>query len=198
MDRYAELEKAVKNYRAERIKAKEEYLHNHYRRLFPLLFTTLDILIQEQVTLQEENKQEKIKNVSFHRLLSSGYTQSYEIAVGLSNENLYFDEHMSYAYWKPEWVYENIDCDMEGIRKCLSVKFVRLEDAELLHIKQKILLDDWKLFCGILDKMAAEIAEKLISSPLLLDTELQILYGNYMDRLSVAGQFRTERVGSNG
>lgn len=198
MDRYAELEKEIRDYRAERMKAKEEYLHNHYRLLFPSLFATLDTLIQEQMNQQKESGQEKIKNLSFHRLLSSGYTKSYEIAIGMSSEKLYLDEQMLYVYWKPELIYQNIERDMEEIRKCLNEKFVRLEDAELLHIKQKILSDDWNLFCDFLLKMADEVAERILSSSLLLDAELQILYGNYMDRLNVAGRFRTERMDNNG
>ena len=53
---------------------------------------------------------------------------------------------MSCVYWKSNLIYENINSDMENVRKKLEQKYIRIEEYELLYLKQRILLDDWKLF----------------------------------------------------
>lgn len=87
-------------------------------------------------------EQDKIRYLIFQRLRTSGYTGTYEISMGLSNSMLYLDEYMSCVYWKPDLIYENINSDMENVRKKLERKYIRIEEYELLYIKQKLLLDD--------------------------------------------------------
>ena len=63
---------------------------------------------------------------------------------------LYLDEYMYCVYWKSNLIYENINSDMENVRKKLEQKYIRIEEYELLYLKQRILLDDWKLFFKVL------------------------------------------------
>lgn len=72
---------------------------------------------------------------------------------------LYLDEYMSCVYWKPNLIYENINSDMENVRKKLEQKYIRIEEYELLYLKQRILLDDWKLFFKVLERLSSKIAD---------------------------------------
>lgn len=192
MDRYKEMEAYLEEYRIDRRILKKSILEEKYTLLIPPLFTVLDDLIQEQVAMQESGEQGRIKYLVFQYLLTSGYTGSYEMAVSLSNSALYLDENMICAYWKPELIYENTDKDMEEVKRRLNRKFIRIEEYELLHIKQKLLLDDWELFADTLKKMSDEIFGKVIESALLLEDEVQILCGAYMDKLEIVHKIKSE------
>lgn len=81
---------------------------------------------------------------------------------------------------------DSMDEGMEEVKHILQQKYLRIEEYELLYLKQKLLLDDWEVFCKIIGRLTEGIAERVINSPLPLENELEILYGDYMDRLDVA------------
>lgn len=188
MGRISELEEYIKEYRNIRIGRKSSMIEERYFSLFPSLSMCLDSLIKEQTFRGEIEHQDKIRYILFFRLLSSGYTNSGEIAIGMSNAMLYLDDNFSCVYWKPDLVYDGIDKDMEEVRHILCQKFIRLEEYELMHLKQKLLLDDWEVFSKIIGRLTGEITEQLINSSLPLEDELEILYGNYMEQLDTAGK----------
>ncbi len=109
MNRYDELEEYIKEYCNQRKDKKGNRLINYTDSLLvPLLKKVLETLIQ-QICKQKTEGQNKIKYLIFQRLLSSGYTGSYELSVGMSNAKLYLDEQIVYEYWKPDYIYEDID-----------------------------------------------------------------------------------------
>lgn len=188
MERYTEMKEYIEDYRHRRKREKREYLNNYYSDVLTPLLVVVDTLIQDVEKKQTAKEQGKIKNLIFHRLLSSEYTGSYEISVGMSNSALYLDEHMSCTYWKPELFYQGMEEDMKRVRQLLSNKYTHIEEYELLRLKQNLLFDDWSLFCEAMRKMADGLVEKMKDSPLQLEDEIQILYGDYMDKLKVAYQ----------
>ena len=113
--------------------------------------------------------------------------------MGLSNDMIYLDEHMSCVYWKPDLIYENINSDMENVRKKLEQKYIRIEEYELLYIKQKLLLDDWKLFFKVLERLSSKVAEKTQERYEIFEDEIDILAGDYMDRLDVISSISVNR-----
>lgn len=191
MNRYDELEEYIKEYCNQRKDKKGNRLINYTDSLLvPLLKKVLETLIQ-QICKQKTEGQNKIKYLIFQRLLSSGYTGSYELSVGMSNAKLYLDEQIVYEYWKPDFIYEDIDRSMEEVKKILGKKYVRIEDYELLRLKQQLLFDDWTLFVEILKRESRQIIQSVIESDLILEDEIQVLYGNYMDKLRIAYKIKT-------
>lgn len=186
MERFLEMEEYISDYRRERKNEKRKHLNDYYEDLLTSLFAIVDTLIQDVEKKQTAKEQRNIKYLIFQRLLSSGYTGSYEISVGMSNAALYLDEHMSFTYWKPEFFCQNVEEDMKNIRRLLNNKYIRIEEYELLRLKQCLLFDDWSLFCEALDKIAERLVEEMEDSLLQMEDEIQILYGNYMDKLDVA------------
>lgn len=197
MERCVEMEEYIEDFRRERMNAKKEHLNSHYNDLFTPLLAVIDAFIRNLIEKQDTDEQGKIKYLTFHRLQSSGYTGSYEMSVGMSNAMLYLDEHASCTYWKPEIIYHGVEEDMEKVRQILKNKYTHIEEYELLRLKQNFLSDDWNLFCEALGKLAEKLAEKMKDSPLQLEDEIQILYGDYMDRLDVAYTMQTESTSAN-
>lgn len=198
MERVSEMEEYIREYRNIRQSEKSGMIEKEYHCLLPSLYTYMDSLIKEQIFRRKSDGQEGIKHILFFRLLSSGYTGSGEIALGMSNSMIYLDDNFSCVYWKPDFIYESIDEDMEKVKCILQQKYIRIEKFELLYLKQKLLSDDWEVFSKIIAKLAEKIAEQVLNSPLLLEDELVILYGDYMDRLDVAAKIGTEGRRKNG
>lgn len=198
MERILELEEYIKEYRTTRQSEKGSMVEKEYPSLLPSFFASMDSLIEDQTLRREPDAEEGVRYILFFRLLSSGYTGSNEIALGMSDSMIYLDDKLSCVYWKPDLIYEGIDEDMEKIKRILQQKFLRIEEFELLYLKQKLLLDDWKVFSQIIGKFTEGIAELVLNSRLPLEKEVEILYGNYMDRLDVAAKIETEGRRKNG
>lgn len=198
MERISEMEEYINEYRNIRQSKKRDWVKKEYHCLLPSLYTYMDFLIKEQIFKRESGVQEGIKYILFFRLLSSGYTGSNEIALGMSNSMIYLDDNFSCVYWRPNLIYEDIDKDIEKVKRILQQKYIQIEEFELLYLKQKLLMDDWEVFSKIIGKLSEEIAERVINSSLPLENELEILYGDYMDRLEVAAKIETEGRSKNG
>lgn len=194
MERCEEMKKNIMDYCHRRKEEKIEYLNSHYDDLLDPLLNLIETLIQDVAEQQVAKEQGKIKYLVFCRLRSSEYTGSYEMLVAMSNDTLYFDDNMSCRYWMPQILYQNLEEDMKHVRKILNDKYPRIEEYEMLRVKQILLLDDWNLFCENLGKLAEELAGKMINSPLRLEDEIQILYGDYMDRLDVADTLQIKGI----
>jgi hypothetical protein len=193
MDRRKKMEEYLKDYRTERLKIKKIYLENNLIKLESAFHEKLDILIAEQLQRQKEDNAVKLKNIFLCRLISSGYTESYEVILGMSNVMLYMDEKKSQVYWYPELVYENIVQDMDAVEKLLRIKFLRLEDFELFFLKQKLLYDDWTLLQECFRNLFKQAVSLIMDSPLRLENEFLILSGDYMDNLKIIDHKVTER-----
>ncbi len=126
MERIPELEEYIKEYRTIRQTEKRSMVEREYSHLLPSLCVCMDSLIEEQIFRRESDRQKEIKYILFFRLLSSGYTGSGEIALGMSNSMIYLDDNLSCAYWKPDLIYENIEGDMEEVKRILQQKYLRI------------------------------------------------------------------------
>ena len=186
MNRSEEMEAYLQDYRIQRTMLKREKLDkwcNYYTESYE---KQVELLIKKQIFRQQEKRQGAVKYIMFCNLLSSGYTNSYEIALGLADERLYLDEKLDWVYWRPEYIYTELDQDMKDMARLLRGNFVRIEQYELLYLQRKLLIDDWELFVEYLSKVSDVLLERIIESPLLLEQELEILHGGYMDEPNVA------------
>lgn len=183
----------LQEYLLNRSTTKKKYIDHHFEELLSPFSEKLDELIHMQLELQKEGRQEKIRTICFFRLLTSGYTGSNEMAIGMSNSKLYMDKNISYVYWKPELIYKSIDMDMKEAEQQLRKKFIRLEEYELFSVKQKLLSDDWKVFCKIIEKVFYEIAPQICESGLAMEKKVHVLCGNYRNRLNTVCYINTEK-----
>lgn len=188
MDRCAEMEAYIQEYRDQRIMLKREKLKKECNYFTEPLKTQVNSLLEKQVFRQQEKNQGAVKYIMFCNLLTSGYTHSYEIALGLADARLYLDEKLNWVYWRPEYVYTEMDQALKEMTRLLSKKFIRIEQYELFYLQRKLLMDDWELFIEYLFKISDELLERIIESSLLLEQGLEILYGGYMEEPKTAYQ----------
>ncbi len=191
MQRTKELEDCLQDYRTERTAAKMADMEKNYTKMLPALEEKIDLLINAQAALQETGEQGRIKYLYFLRLLSSGYTQSHEIALAMANERLYLDVCMDCVYWKPDIIYKGIPEDMKKAESLLNKEFIRLEKYELFHIQQRLLSDDWELLCTFLPQLVKGIADRITGSSLLMEEEMEVLCSGYMDKPETACHINT-------
>ncbi|GLC81712.1 hypothetical protein [Lacrimispora brassicae] len=184
MDRITELETYIQEYREKRLSERKGYIVKNYKQMIPSFSSRLDMLIKAQETRQETGNQDKIKYLTFFRLISSNYTESYELALGMSTSMLYMDKGTTYVYWTPEIVYDSVKQDMAELEKMLRKEFLRLEAYELFYLKQLLLYDSWQGFQTIIESIVKETADKIIASSLMLENKIQVLCGDYMDKVN--------------
>lgn len=195
MDRRKELEDHLEEYRKKRREEKREHLKEQENQMFPALESGLKLLIEKHGRRQREEGENRVKYVFLCRLLSSGYTDSREIVLGMSDSFLYLDEGKSLVYWRLPILYEGIEEDMAQVRKLLQKSFIRLEEFELFYIKKKLLDDNWEQFQDSASFLAGQAAGVLAHSGILLEDEVIFLYGNYMDDMKIAGTLRRKNDG---
>jgi hypothetical protein len=195
MDRRKELEDHLEEYRKKRREEKREHLKEQENQMFPALESGLKLLIEKHGRRQREEGENRVKYVFLCRLLSSGYTDSREIVLGMSDSFLYLDEGKSLVYWRLPILYEGIEEDMAQVRKLLQKSFIRLEEFELFYIKKKLLDDNWEQFQDSVSFLAAQAAGVLAHGGILLEDEVVFLYGNYMDDMKIAGTLRRKNDG---
>lgn len=191
MERINELEAYIGEYWEERTKAKKLFLSKNSAIMEITFRMKLNTLIDEQVRRQKTG-QDKIKYLFLCNLISSSYTGSYEVMLGMSNSMLYLDERESHVYWYPALVYEGFDDDMQEVEKKLRRKFIRLGAHELFCLKQKLLYGEWQLVCDCFQRQVESSSYLLLESTLLLESECYVLTGEYMDQLQVVSRIETE------
>lgn len=191
MRRTEEMAAYLQDYRAERIAAKRAELEKNYTGMLPALGEKTDLLVRTQAAYQETGRQGQLRYLAFLRLRSGGYTQSYETALTMTDKRLYLDKCMDCVYWKPDIVYEGLAGDLEKAGYLLGREFIRLEKYEIFYIQQRLLSDDWELLCAFLPRLVQGIADRITGSSLLLEDELEVLCGGYMEKMQTVCRINT-------
>lgn len=185
MKRISEMENSVKKNWCLRTNVKRKFLNEHYMELKPDFDAKLYNLFEQQKNRSKHIKGRKIQSIYLNRLLSSVYTESYEAVLGAANSDLYLDENKSEIYWYPDLVYKNIDKDIKNVEAFLRKEYIHLEEFEIFQLKKILLNDDWKLLQEIFLYLLKNSVELIANYSIILEKEIQIFSGDYMDRPEV-------------
>ncbi len=185
MKRISEMENSVKKNWCLRTNVKRKFLNEHYMELKPDFDEKLYNLFEQQKNRSKHIKGRKIQSIYLNRLLSSVYTESYEAVLGAANSDLYLDENKSEIYWYPDLVYKNIDKDIKDVEVSLRKEYIHLEEFEIFQLKKILLNDDWKLLQEIFLYLLKNSVELIANYSIILEKEIQIFSGDYMDRPEV-------------
>ncbi len=185
MKRISEMENSVKKNWCLRTNVKRKFLNEHYMELKPDFDAKLYNLFEQQKNRSKHIKGRKIQSIYLNRLLSSVYTESYEAVLGAANSDLYLDENKSEIYWYPDLVYKNIDKDIKDVEVSLRKEYIHLEEFEIFQLKKILLNDDWKLLQEIFLYLLKNSVELIANYSIILEKEIQIFSGDYMDRPEV-------------
>lgn len=185
MKRISEMENSVKKNWCLRTNVKRKFLNEHYMELKPDFDAKLYNLFEQQKNRSKHIKGRKIQSIYLNQLLSSVYTESYEAVLGAANSDLYLDENKSEIYWYPDLVYKNIDKDIKDVEVSLRKEYIHLEEFEIFQLKKILLNDDWKLLQEIFLYLLKNSVELIANYSIILEKEIQIFSGDYMDRPEV-------------
>lgn len=183
MSERARFEACIYDYRINRRKEKSRYVVRHYEEMRDSFRGAVDKLIQKQVLLQQSGRDCAVSALCFWHLLSSDYTGSYEIAIGMCAGRLQIDEEMASVYWKPEILYEGIDREMEALGKFLHKSFRHIEESDVLQLKRQLLMDDWLLFGKTVKALAESVGQRILDSSVRTEKEIQVWFGEYTGQL---------------
>ncbi len=196
MDRREELSDFIKKHREVRKQNKRNYLIENDIVIKNDFLINLNTLISEQIQRQKKMSTGKIKFVYLCRILSSDYTGSYEVLIGMSNHMLYLDENRSQVFWYSEILHSSLNEDLMEAEKILRKNYLRLEDYELFYIKCQLLNDNWDILLEYYRTLAEQCVTQIKNSKLQLSEDLCFLCGNYMDNLKIV--WYTEREEMDG
>lgn len=129
-----------------------------------------------------------ISCLSISYLYSSLMTETGEFLLTLYDDRLYFDDGPVYAYWSPEFLWEQFRRDTEKIEYGLKKQMHRLKKYELDAVKTEYA----ERFFEIAHKMFVDytdiIVSKLRDSQLEITPHFSVIYGGYLDTAAVLWQ----------
>ena len=192
MERIEKMKDNIQEYRVRRAETKRDYLTKYKTKIETDFVEQLNILVRDQLHNQPDVSDRKLSNLFMCRLKSSEYTGSYESILGLSCSQPYLDDQKSQLYWRPPYLYDNLDKDMGEVEKYLRKNFIRIEKYELFRLQQQLLYDDWQIWESIIPELAERNREVITHSPLHINDEILVVSGDYMERLKVIGYIKVE------
>lgn len=184
-NRIKDLEKAIKEYRIDRLATMRGHMAEYVSALNPTFCKALNTVMKEQLQRQSEEIESKVKYLYLCRLHTSDYTGSYGAIIGMSGPGMYLDEKLSQVNWYPTALYTALDKDMETITKLLQQTFIRLQESELFAMKQRLSDDNWIVAESCFRTLVQNNFNLISDSKLRFEGELLILCGNYMDNLKI-------------
>lgn len=185
INRIKDMENSIKDYRDKRLTTVQSHVPEYVSALNPIFCKALNTIMKEQLQLQSDDAESKVKNIYFCRLHTSDYTGSYGGLMGMSNSDMYLDENFRQVNWYPTPLYANLDRDMEAATKILRRTFIRLQESELFAMKQRLSDDNWLVAESCFRTLVQNNFNLISDSKLRLEDEVLILCGNYMDNLKI-------------
>ena len=91
---------------------------------------------EERYGCQNKN----LKYIIISPLNSGVITRSYEMQVALFDERLYADENPMCFYWVPEFLYKEVERDMNRYEEEASKEIIRLRKYEVNEIRRRYVL----------------------------------------------------------
>ncbi|WP_250277184.1 hypothetical protein [[Clostridium] colinum] len=128
--------------------------------------------------VKAKNNLEKIY-IIISPLKSSLITKKYEVILAGYNEELYLDNEAVYEYFSIKCLFENIEKDIDYIKKEINKKFTRLLEFELREVIIKYEAQYMEMYLEYITKLLNEV------DSLESERKIIILYGEYMEKSTI-------------
>lgn len=132
-----------------------------------------------------------LKYVIISPLSSGVITKSYELQIALFDQDLYLNENPLCFYWTPEFIYRDVDKDIEAYRKTASQEMIRLRKDEVNEVRRRYVLCHAYISMFYMDKIIREIFKMSIWKKVVSE-DAKVLYGTYMEQMVELGTVRKE------
>ena len=114
--------------------------------------------------------------------LSSVFTGNYEMKLDIYDKEMYLDENECCLYWRPGFIFDYYQRDMEYFRKNIGKEVPRVRTYEIQQYGTGYLLNYMHILSEFLHQKLPEVMEKISPEELQTDGKLQFFFGKYMDR----------------
>lgn len=140
-----------------------DYYVQHYEEL---VYDFIAIIEQLQSAKVKENG----KYLFFHYLHSSTLMKNYRIKICLYNEKLYMDEEAASNWWRPPYIYDFIENDVNLFEKELKKEFVgvkpwQMEEFRIKYANQFIAVLGFILQMIFQDERLADVLKRFEIAP---------------------------------
>lgn len=140
----------------------------------------------EKLLLQWENMYEAAKDLKYiviSPLNSSVITKTYELQIALFGEELYADVNPLCFYWVPEFIYRDVEKDMNLYKEKVSREIIRIRKDEVNEMRRRYVLCHAYISMYLMDKMMKKAAELPVFKRISKE-DTKILYGTYMEQMA--------------
>lgn len=136
-------------------------------------------LLQQWTDIQAAHPK-ALKYVVISPLGSGVITKSYEMQIALFGEELYLDENPLCFYWTPDFIYKDVEADMERWRKEASGEIIRLMKSELCEVRRRYVLCHAYAAMHFMNRVMKQVV-RLPEWEHAGGAGARILYGTYME-----------------
>jgi len=191
MDRKEELEKMADKHLRDRYSSNISLIKEYYRmHRDQIQQQYLDKISEGLELCERQNK--KLVYIVNSMLYSSNLTKSYELQIAFFDEKMYFDESPVYIYWSPEFIFSQLESDMDFFKKKASQKVVRIKAQETDNIFNKYILNYYFQVVILLKNIVPDVLEKEFKRYNWLSEDIMVLFGRYMERPMLIYQRRVD------
>lgn len=143
-----------------------------------------DTRVYTQVYTREKRE---LRYVAISPLSSGVITRSYECQTALFDGEPYVEENPLCFYWTPEFIYQDMEADMQDFRELVSRDIIRLREDEVEEIRRKYAFCHAYASMLFLDRIFKEI-KKLPFWQRTAGMDVKVLYGTYMEKMVEIGK----------
>lgn len=159
------------------------YFESHKEEILRDFYQCVQRLIQITRERQSMCKKGPIKYFAAAYLLSSTLTGTFDFQISLLDEQYYLDPMESCIYWKPAFLFINLESDREEMVRAVDREMIRVHSYELDMAWRCYVSEFYYVLAGL---FFAEYAKPAALAgginELSLMEEVQFVYGGLMDR----------------
>lgn len=145
------------------------------------LLTCTDRLFQKCISQQKEKIKQPIRYVHFFYLNLAVLTGRYDIQMNAFSAQSYLDKTESVDFWNPAFVMDLYEKDMKKLEKEAKRQIIRFGYPQMLEIKERSFIFYAMLAGEYLLGMAEDIVALSSFHEMKKSSEIQIVFGGYMD-----------------
>ena len=181
MKREKALEQIIMKYLPERYEKSKESIKEYYHENAGKICEELERNICHGI-LECEKLGKRINHIVVSILYSSSLTKSYELQIAFLDNRIYLDDVPVYEYWAPEFIFKNIEDDLQFLKKMASADMPRIKEYEMEPIRFKYVHNHYFMVLLLIKQVIPGIIEKLFIQHDIMENKIMVSFGRYMEK----------------
>lgn len=181
MKREKELEQIIMKYLPERYEKSKKSIKEYYHESAEKICEELEKNICHGI-LECKKLGKRINHIVVSILYSSSLTKSYELQIAFLDNRIYLDDVPVYEYWVPEFIFKNIEDDLQFLKKMASADIPRIKEYEMEPIRYTYVLNHYFLVLLYIKQVIPGIIEKLSVQHNVMEKKIMVSFGRYMEK----------------